>query len=87
MTSRFEEDVELTGFMKAHLWVEADGHDEMDLFLTVMKLDEKGEFLPTNVLGESHPGAWGGCGSRTGLLTWISPPTISRSSLTARKRN
>jgi predicted acyl esterase len=56
---RFEEDVELTGFLKAHLWVEADGHDEMDLFLTVQKLDEKGEFLPTLVLGEEHPGAWG----------------------------
>ena len=55
----FEEDTELTGFMKAHLWVEADGHDEMDLFLTVMKLDEKGEWLPTFVLGEPHPGAWG----------------------------
>jgi predicted acyl esterase len=55
----FEEDTELTGFLKAHLWVEADGHDEMDLFLTVMKLDEKGEWLPTTVLGEPHPGAWG----------------------------
>jgi hypothetical protein len=55
----FTEDVELTGFLKAHLWVEAGGHDEMDLFLTVQKLDEKGEFLPTLVLGEKHPGAWG----------------------------
>lgn len=55
----FTEDVELTGFMKAHLWVEADGHDEMDLFLTVQKLDENGKFLPTLVLGEEHPGTWG----------------------------
>ena len=55
----FEEDTEITGFLKAHLWVEADGHDEMDLFLTMQKLDEKGEFLPTNILGEPHPGAWG----------------------------
>jgi hypothetical protein len=39
--------------------VEADGHDEMDLFLTVQKLDENGDFLPTLVLGEEHPGAWG----------------------------
>jgi uncharacterized protein len=56
---RFEEDTEITGFMKAVLWVEADGHDEMDLFVTVQKLDENGEFLPTGVLGEPHPGAWG----------------------------
>jgi predicted acyl esterase len=55
----FEEDTELTGFMKAHLWVEADGHDEMDLFLTVQKLDQNGKWLPTSVLGEDHPGAWG----------------------------
>jgi uncharacterized protein len=55
----FDEDVELSGYMKAHLWVEADTHDEMDLFLTVQKLDDKGEFLPTSVLGEPHPGAWG----------------------------
>jgi len=55
----FTEDTELTGFMKARLWVEADGNDEMDLFLTVQKLDEKGEWIPTTVLGEAHPGAWG----------------------------
>jgi predicted acyl esterase len=45
--------------MKAHLWVEAEGHDEMDLFLTVQKLDEHGNFLPTIVLDEPHPGTWG----------------------------
>jgi uncharacterized protein len=55
----FTEDVEITGYMKARLWVEAEGHDEMDLFLTVQKLDENAEFLPTLVLGENHPGAWG----------------------------
>jgi putative CocE/NonD family hydrolase len=55
----FTEDVEITGFMKAHLWVEADGYNEMDLFLTVQKLDDKGDFLPTTVLDEQHPGAWG----------------------------
>jgi uncharacterized protein len=55
----FQEQTEITGFLKAHLWVEADGHDEMDLFLTVQKLDENGEFLPTLILGEPHPGAWG----------------------------
>lgn len=56
---RFEEDVEITGYMKLHAWVEADGHDDMDLFVNIQKLDDKGNFLPTNVLGEPHPGAWG----------------------------
>jgi predicted acyl esterase len=54
----FSEDTELAGFIKAHLWVEADGHDEMDLFLTVQKLDQDGEWLPTSVFGLAHPGAW-----------------------------
>lgn len=56
---KFEEDVELTGYMKLHMWVEADGHDDMDFFVNVQKLDTKGEFLPTLVIGEPHPGAWG----------------------------
>jgi len=55
----FTEDTEIAGFIKAHLWVEADGHDEMDLFLTVLKLGTDGQWLPTSVLGLLHPGAWG----------------------------
>ena len=55
----FTEDTEIAGFIKAHLWVEADGHDEIDLFLTVLKLGTDGQWLPTSVLGLDHPGAWG----------------------------
>ncbi|ACV22154.1 Cocaine esterase [Slackia heliotrinireducens] len=55
----FTEDVELTGYMKLHAWVAAPDHDDADIFLTVLKLDEEGEWIPTNVLGEPHPGAWG----------------------------
>ncbi len=55
----FDEDTEITGYMKLRLWVEADGHDDMDLFVNVQKLDENGEWLPVHVLGEPHPGAWG----------------------------
>ena len=55
----FTEDTEITGFLKLRLWVEADGHDDMDLFINVQKLDEEGNFLPVYVLGEPHPGAWG----------------------------
>ena len=55
-TFKFDEDTELTGYMKLHLWVEADGADDMDLFATIQKLDEKGNFLPAVGLGEPHPG-------------------------------
>lgn len=55
----FDEETELTGYFKLRLWVEADGHDDMDLFINVQKLSTKGEWLPTSVLGEPHPGAWG----------------------------
>jgi predicted acyl esterase len=55
----FAETTELTGYMKLRLWVEADGHDDMDLFVNIQKLGEDGEWLPTSVLGEPHPGTWG----------------------------
>lgn len=55
----FSEDTEITGYMKLHMWVEADGHDDMDLFITINKLDKTGDELPVSVLGEPHPGAWG----------------------------
>ena len=37
----FEEDTELTGYMSLKLWVSSDG-DDMDLFVTVRKLDRSG---------------------------------------------
>jgi len=55
----FDEETELTGYMKLHLWVQADGHDEMDLFVNIQKTDKNGNWLPTTVLGEPHPGQWG----------------------------
>ena len=55
----FTETTEITGYMKLRMWVEAEAHDDMDLFLTVLKLDEEGNWLPTSVLDEPHPGAWG----------------------------
>jgi uncharacterized protein len=56
---KFEKDTEITGYMKLRLWVEAEGNDDMDLFIAIQKLDEAGNWLPVNVLGEPHPGAWG----------------------------
>jgi len=60
-TMAFDEDTELTGYLKLKLWVEADGADDMDLFVTIQKLDEEGKQLPMRYqAGDSvyyaHPG-------------------------------
>lgn len=56
----FRKDTEITGYIKLRLWVEAKGHDDMDLFITLKKLSTKGEELPVTIFGtERHPGAWG----------------------------
>ena len=55
----FEEETELTGYMWLHLWVEADGHDEMDMFVNIQKADSQGNWLPWLTLNEPHPGQWG----------------------------
>lgn len=39
---RFAADTELTGYMKLRLWVEAQGADDMDLFVALQKLDAAG---------------------------------------------
>ena len=58
---QFKEDTELTGYMKVHMFVEADGHDDMDLFINVQKADADGNWIPWFTLDEPHPGAWGKC--------------------------
>ena len=55
----FDKDIEITGYMKLRLWVEARGNDDMDVFVNIQKIDTTGEFLPVTVLGEPHPGTWG----------------------------
>jgi len=40
--ARFEEETVLVGYPMAHLWVEARGSDDMDLFVLVQKLDAYG---------------------------------------------
>lgn len=56
---KFEEDTEITGYMKLHMWVTAEEYNDADIFVNIQKLDTKGEWLPVDVLGEPHPGAWG----------------------------
>lgn len=55
----FEEETELTGYMKLRLWVAAESYNDMDLFINVQKLSTSGEWLPVTIFGEPHPGAWG----------------------------
>jgi X-Pro dipeptidyl-peptidase C-terminal non-catalytic domain len=38
----FDEETVLVGYRKAHLWVEARGSDDMDLFVLIQKLDSFG---------------------------------------------
>ncbi|XVU28472.1 CocE/NonD family hydrolase [Actinoplanes sp. CA-054009] len=40
--TRFDQETVLAGYPKAHLWVEARGADDMDLFVLVQKLDAYG---------------------------------------------
>jgi predicted acyl esterase len=44
-TYRFDKDTQITGYLKAHLWVEAKDTNEQDLFLLVEKLDSHGNLL------------------------------------------
>ena len=55
----FNEDTELSGYMYLRLFVEADGHNDMDMFINIQKADNNGNWIPWNVLNEPHPGAWG----------------------------
>lgn len=40
--TRFDQETVMVGYPKAHLWVEAQGADDMDLFVLVQKLDAYG---------------------------------------------
>lgn len=39
----FERETEITGYASLHLWVEADGSDDMDLFVALQKIGRGGE--------------------------------------------
>ena len=58
---RFEQDTELTGYMKLKLWVEAQGADDMDLFVAIEKLDPQGRRIPFvfYAMSENGPAALG----------------------------
>ncbi|MEJ5059368.1 MULTISPECIES: CocE/NonD family hydrolase [unclassified Pseudomonas] len=43
--TRFDQETVMVGYPKAHLWVEARGADDMDLFVLIQKLDKYGSPL------------------------------------------
>lgn len=56
---KFEEDTELTGYLKLRLYVAAESYNDLDIFVNVQKLDTKGNWAPITIFGEPHPGVWG----------------------------
>lgn len=48
----FDKDTELTGYMNLHLYVEADGSDDMELRVAVEKLDKNGNQIPDKMTGQ-----------------------------------
>jgi hypothetical protein len=52
---RFDEEIELTGYMKLRLWVEANGSNDMDLFVKVQKLGRGGSPLSSPVITPPNP--------------------------------
>ena len=53
--ARFEQDTVLVGYPKAHLWVEARGADDMDLFVLLQKLDKWGTPLQAFTVPNQSP--------------------------------
>ncbi len=61
----FQEDTEISGYIRLKLWMEVKGHDDMDIFIRVLNLDAAGNRLshdcymqpysgPSNKLRVSH---------------------------------
>ena len=53
---KFEEKTEITGYMKLKLWVQADGSDDMDLFVAIEKIDCAGYLVPFPFFGNHDDG-------------------------------
>jgi uncharacterized protein len=53
---RFPQRTELTGYMKLKLWVEAEGSDDMDLFIALEKIDRAGYVVQFPFFGNHNDG-------------------------------
>jgi predicted acyl esterase len=52
----FDEKTEITGYMKLKLWVQAEGGDDMDLFVVIEKIDRAGYLVPFPWFGNHDDG-------------------------------
>lgn len=52
----FDKKTELTGYMKLKLWVQADGRDDMDLFVAIEKINRSGEIVRFQFFGTHEDG-------------------------------
>ncbi|MFK4302861.1 MULTISPECIES: CocE/NonD family hydrolase [unclassified Paenibacillus] len=50
----FEQDIEIVGYMKLHLWVSTEDSNDMDVFAFVRKLDASGKELPIKMVNDSY---------------------------------
>ncbi|MDR1181097.1 MAG: CocE/NonD family hydrolase [Bacteroidales bacterium] len=55
LIATFDKATELTGYAKAHLFVEADGSDDADIFVKLEKLDEDGNVLGRILIPKDEP--------------------------------
>lgn len=55
-TITFSEETEISGYMKLRLWVQADGHDDMDIFVKLGKLSPEDEYLTHNAIMYRYSG-------------------------------
>jgi predicted acyl esterase len=53
---KFDAKTELTGHMKLKLFVQADGSEDMDLFVAIEKIDRTGEIVPFQFFGNHEDG-------------------------------
>ena len=58
-THRFDSDTDLIGYSNLHLFVEAEGSDDMDLFVRIDKLGPDGEVRSPLVIGQPVQGTSG----------------------------
>jgi predicted acyl esterase len=52
----FRKPTELTGHMKLKLWVEAEGADDMDIFVAIQKFDRNGRYVPFTAFSAMEDG-------------------------------
>ncbi|HEY4188419.1 MAG TPA: CocE/NonD family hydrolase [Polyangia bacterium] len=52
---RFNQETEIVGYPRLKLWVEAEGHDDMDIFVFLQKLDRHGKHLEVQNSGSHNP--------------------------------